>query len=324
VEATKINYVSQFILFIFYNTGQIRGRILYVHCCGNGTALFPLAHTKNETARVQKNRVQKKSLRTHSYATKTAFAPDLLEVNISNPSRVKSSELLPSLHDRVCGSASSQGYHVRLEFCLGYCQEPGIQSMLVLGSCVALLEPTASDRAGYYCGGSTFVTTPHESDGFHVSYAGETCVQEECDESVLQVTYCLGTLHLSQFSPLGDYQACVKGNLWSRNENSPRGVAVSWCERLGEWLWLGWWTLKCAWPKQDIFQPEHLRNGCEKHGQRVTVWNVTFSDFPWGPQDHEEALMEAIECYVQFNADERPLWLVLVLVLRWLENILSD
>jgi hypothetical protein len=39
-----------------------------------------------------------------------------------------------------------------------------------------LLEPTAPDRAGYYCGGSTFVTTPRESDDFHVNYAGETCV----------------------------------------------------------------------------------------------------------------------------------------------------
>jgi hypothetical protein len=41
---------------------------------------------------------------------------------------------------------------------------------------VALLKPTVPGRAGYYCGGSTFVTSPHESDGFHVSYAGETCV----------------------------------------------------------------------------------------------------------------------------------------------------
>jgi hypothetical protein len=41
----------------------------------------------------------------------------------------------------------------------------------------------------------------------------------------------------------------------------------------------------------------------EKHGQRVTVWNVTFSDVSESPQDHEEALMEAIECYAQFKAD---------------------
>jgi hypothetical protein len=46
------------------------------------------------------------------------------------------------------------------------------------------------------------------------------------------------------------------------------------------------------------------RNGYEWHDQRVTVWNVTFSDFPGGPQDHEEALMEAIECYAQFKADD--------------------
>jgi hypothetical protein len=45
------------------------------------------------------------------------------------------------------------------------------------------------------------------------------------------------------------------------------------------------------------------------------VWNVTFSDFPGGPQDHVEALIEAIDCYAQFKADEHHLWPVLVLVL---------
>jgi hypothetical protein len=49
--------------------------------------------------------------------------------------------------------------------------QPGIQYMLILESCGWSRLP-----AGYYCGGSTFVTTPHESDGFHVSYAGELCV----------------------------------------------------------------------------------------------------------------------------------------------------
>jgi hypothetical protein len=49
--------------------------------------------------------------------------------------------------------------------------EPGLLYMLVLGSCGWSRLP-----AGYYCGDSTFVTTPHESDGFHVSYAGEKCV----------------------------------------------------------------------------------------------------------------------------------------------------
>jgi hypothetical protein len=49
------------------------------------------------------------------------------------------------------------------------------------------------------------------------------------------------------------------------------------------------------------------RNGYEKHGQHATVLNVTFPDVPGGPQDHEEALMEAIECYAQFKADEHPL-----------------
>jgi hypothetical protein len=57
------------------------------------------------------------------------------------------------------------------------------------------------------------------------------------------------------------------------------------------------------------------RNGYEKHDQRVTVWNVTFPDVPRGPQDHKEALMEAIECYAQFKADEHLLWPGLVLVL---------
>jgi hypothetical protein len=67
-----------------------------------------------------------------------------------------------------------------------------------------------------------------------------------------------------------------------------------------------------AWLKQDIRHPEHLTGMVydtrtyEKHGQRVTVWNVTFPDAPGGPQDYEmeeEALMEAIKCYAQFKAD---------------------
>jgi hypothetical protein len=49
----------------------------------------------------------------------------------------------------------------------------------------------------------------------------------ECGESVLQATIVLRTLRPSQFSPMGDYQACVKGNLRSWNKYSPRGVAVS-------------------------------------------------------------------------------------------------
>jgi hypothetical protein len=39
------------------------------------------------------------------------------------------------------------------------------------------------------------------------------------------------------------------------------------------------------------------------YGQRVTVWNVTFSDVFGGPQDHEEALMKAIQFYAHFKAD---------------------
>jgi hypothetical protein len=102
-------------------------------------------------------------------------SPDLLGGE-QHYSIVKSSELLPSLHDGVCGRASlAQGHHVRFEFCVGYCQEPEVHFMLVLGP-VAFLKPTAPGRAGYYCGGSTFVTTPHESDSFHVCYAGEMCV----------------------------------------------------------------------------------------------------------------------------------------------------
>jgi hypothetical protein len=78
-------------------------------------------------------------------------------------------------------------------------------------------------------------------------------------------------------------------------------------------------SVKKVKPSVCLAQGGHLplpasdRNGYENHGQRVTVWNVTFSDVPEGPQDHEEALMEAIECYVQFKADEQPLWPVLVL-----------
>jgi hypothetical protein len=36
--------------------------------------------------------------------------------------------------------------------------------------------------------------------------------QGECGESVLQATIVLRTLRPSQFSPLGDNQACVKGS----------------------------------------------------------------------------------------------------------------
>jgi hypothetical protein len=43
------------------------------------------------------------------------------------------------------------------------------------------------------------------------------------------------------------------------------------------------------------------RNGYEKNGQRATVWNVTFSNVPGGPQDHEEE--QAIESYAQFKDD---------------------
>jgi hypothetical protein len=69
---------------------------------------------------------------------------------------------------------------------------------------------------------------------------------------------------------------------------------------------------------QDIRHPEHLTGMVhdtqpyEKHGQQVTVWNVTFPDAPGCPQDYdiEEALMEASKSsnasyasYAQFKAD---------------------
>jgi len=36
--------------------------------------------------------------------------------------------------------------------------------------------PTSLWTAGYYCGLGSSVSTPHDSDTFHVSYVGETCV----------------------------------------------------------------------------------------------------------------------------------------------------
>jgi hypothetical protein len=41
---------------------------------------------------------------------------------------------------------------------------------------VALQAPTYDCTAGYYCGLGSSVSTPHDSDPFHVSYVGETCV----------------------------------------------------------------------------------------------------------------------------------------------------
>jgi hypothetical protein len=56
-------------------------------------------------------------------------------------------------------------------------------------------------------------------------------------------------------------------------------------------------------PSEYLTGMVHDTRTYEKHGQRVTVWNATFSDFPGGPQDHEETLMKAIECYAQFKVD---------------------
>jgi hypothetical protein len=84
----------------------------------------------------------------------------------------------------VCGRASvSQRRHpVGFEFCVGYCQEPGIHSRLELRFCGV----ARADRPRYYCGGdSTVVTTPHESDGFHMSYARETYVDIKANAAIL-------------------------------------------------------------------------------------------------------------------------------------------
>jgi hypothetical protein len=89
-------------------------------------------------------------------------------------SRVKSSELLLSLHDGVCDRASSQGHNVRLELCVGYYQEPGIQFVLVLVLRRCWSRLPQADLVTTMA--ATLVTTSHESDGFHVSYGGEMCV----------------------------------------------------------------------------------------------------------------------------------------------------
>ena len=59
-----------------------------------------------------------------------------------------------------------------------------------------------------------------------------------------------------------------------------------------------------AWLQQDIRHPEHKSGmvydtrSYKKHGELVTVWNVTFQDAPGGPKDYEmeeDALMEMEE-----------------------------
>jgi hypothetical protein len=130
------------------------------------------------------------------------------------------------------------------------------------------------------------VTTSHESDGFHVSYAGETCVQEECDESVLQVTIVL-ELSISPSSVPWATTRHVSREIFDR------GMKIV----LAEWRCHGVNALdhdcdlegdgaKKVEPSVCLAQAGHFptracdRNGYEKHGQRVTLWNVTFSDFP--------------------------------------------
>jgi hypothetical protein len=134
------------------------------------------------------------------------------EVNSTTPVSSSSSYCRPFTTEYVCGRASSQGYHVRLEFCVGYCQKPGIlHSMLVLGSCGV---------AGADCPRQSWLLLwrlhfPSRERWFPRELRGRNVCgyQGECGESVLQVTIVLRTPRPSQFSPLGDYQACMKGNL---------------------------------------------------------------------------------------------------------------
>ena len=100
---------------------------------------------------------------TRTSATDTFVPPDTTPVSSS------SSYCRPFTTEYVCGRASSQGYHIRLDIA----RNQEYYTPCSYWGPAALLEPTTPGRAGYYCGGSTF---PHESDGFHVSYAGETCV----------------------------------------------------------------------------------------------------------------------------------------------------
>ena len=46
---------------------------------------------------------------------------------------------------------------------------------------MALQAPTYDCTAGYYCGLGSSVSNPHDSDPFHVSYVGETCVSMNPD-----------------------------------------------------------------------------------------------------------------------------------------------
>ena len=91
---------------------------------------------------------------------------------------------------------------------------------------VGLLEPTSVCSAGYFCGVGASVAQPHDSDGNHVSYSGETCV-DVSDNSTNDICppghYCpAGSLAPVQCPPgtntsslglssVGECQACVKG-----------------------------------------------------------------------------------------------------------------
>jgi hypothetical protein len=60
-----------------------------------------------------------------------SFVPPDLLGGKQHYSSVKSSELLPFLNGGVCGRASSQGHHVRLEFCCLLCEIlPGTRNTL--------------------------------------------------------------------------------------------------------------------------------------------------------------------------------------------------
>jgi hypothetical protein len=144
---------------------------------------------------------------TRTSATDTLSHRICWEVNSTTPVSSSSSYCRPFTTEYVCGRASSQGYHIRLDIA----RNQEYYTPCSYWGPAALLEPTAPGRAGYYCGGSTF---PHASDGFHVSYAGETCVDIKVNVANLSSRSLLElSVPPSSVPWATDYQACVKGNL---------------------------------------------------------------------------------------------------------------
>ena len=89
-----------------------------------------------------------------------------------------------------------------------------------------LTEPTGLCTGGYFCGGGSSVSTPHESDMFHVSYVGETCVSVNmsnlndicppghyCPEGSPSPVQCPPGTNTSSIGlvSVGQCQSCVKG-----------------------------------------------------------------------------------------------------------------